>query len=101
MDRDEEVAESVDAALLKDDAERQLNETGAIVASEVQKLAARREYGKALERIAGLRPVVDAFFDRVMVMAPEPDIRANRLALVGRTVKDFSRIADFSEIVVG
>jgi glycyl-tRNA synthetase beta chain len=91
----------VDATLLKDDAERQLNETGAIVASEVQKLAARREYGKALERIAGLRPVVDAFFDRVMVMAPEPDIRANRLALVGRTVKDFSRIADFSEIVVG
>jgi glycyl-tRNA synthetase beta chain len=45
--------------------------------------------------------VVDAFFDRVMVMAPEPEIRANRLALVGRTVKDFSRIADFSEIVVG
>ncbi len=99
MDRDEEVAESVDTALLKDDAERQLNETGAIVAGEVQKLAARREYGKALELIAGLRPVVDAFFDRVMVMAPEPEIRANRLALVGRTVKDFSRIADFSEIV--
>ena len=46
--------------------------------------AARREYGAALEAIAGLRPEVDAFFDRVMVMAPEPEIRANRLALVGR-----------------
>ncbi len=101
MDRNEEVAASVDAALLKDDAERQLNETGAVVAAEVGSLATRREYGAALELIAGLRPVVDAFFDRVMVMAPEPEIRANRLALVGRTVKDFSRIADFSEIVVG
>jgi len=100
VDRNEEVAESVDAALLKDDAERQLNETGAVVATEVESLAARREYGAALELIAALRPVVDSFFDRVMVMAPEPDIRANRLALVGRTVKDFSRIADFSEIVV-
>lgn len=100
-ERHEEVSSGVDAGLLKDDAERALNETGAKVASEVEKLAARREYGPALTAIAGLRPIVDAFFDRVMVMAPEPEIRANRLALVGRTVRDFSRIADFSEIVVG
>src|SRR5215469_14543341 len=100
QEREEEVAPSVDAALMKEDAERQLSETGAAVASEVERLAARRKYGPALAAIAGLRPVVDAFFDRVMVMAPEPEVRANRLALVGRTVKDFSRIADFSEIVV-
>jgi glycyl-tRNA synthetase beta chain len=100
VDRDEPVAPSVDPALLKDEAERALDETGQMVAEDVQSLAARREYGPALIAIAGLRPVVDAFFDRVMVMAPEPEIRANRLALVGRTVKDFSRIADFSEIVV-
>jgi glycyl-tRNA synthetase beta chain len=99
MDRDEEVAESVDVALFRDEAERALNETGAMVAEDVRSLAAAREYGPALIAIAGLRPIVDAFFDRVMVMAPEPEIRANRLALVGRTVKDFSRIADFSEIV--
>ena len=100
-DRDEEVAESVDAALFRDEAERALNETGAAAAEDVRSLGAARQYGPALIAIAGLRPVVDAFFDRVMVMAPEPEIRANRLALVGRTVKDFSRIADFSEIVVG
>jgi glycyl-tRNA synthetase beta chain len=99
QERHEEVAESVDEALLKDEAERALNETAAVAADEVSRLAARREYGPALIAIAGLRPVVDAFFDRVMVMAPEREIRANRLALVGRTVKDFSRIADFSEIV--
>jgi glycyl-tRNA synthetase beta chain len=100
VNRDEPVAPSVEPALLNDEAERALNETGQLVAEDVQSLAARREYGPALVAIAGLRPVVDAFFDRVMVMAPEPEIRANRLALVGRTVKDFSRIADFSEIVV-
>ncbi|HEY4008921.1 MAG TPA: glycine--tRNA ligase subunit beta [Acidobacteriaceae bacterium] len=99
--RNEEFANSVDPALMKDEAERALDETGAKVAAEVESLAADREYVPALIAIAGLRPIVDAFFDRVMVMAPEPEIRANRLALVGRTVKDFSRIADFSEIVVG
>jgi len=34
-----------------------------------------------------------------MVMAPEPEIRSNRLALLRRVLKDFSGIADFSEIV--
>ena len=100
-ERNEEFADEVNPALLKDEAERALNVTGAAVAEDVRSLAAAREYGPALIAIAGLRPVVDAFFDRVMVMAPEPELRANRLTLVGRTVKDFSRIADFSEIVVG
>ena len=100
-ERHEEVSAEVDETLLKDDAERALHQTAAKVAADVERLAARREYGPALVAIAGMRPVVDAFFDRVMVMAPEPEIRANRLALVGRTVMDFSRIADFSEIVVG
>jgi len=100
-ERNEEFADEVDAGLLKDEAERALHETGAKVAAEVEHLAAKREYRPALTAIAEMRPVVDAFFDRVMVMAPEPEVRANRLTLVGRTVKDFSRIADFSEIVVG
>jgi glycyl-tRNA synthetase beta chain len=99
-ERNEDFADEVDVALLKDEAERALHVTGEMVAEDVRSLAAAREYGPALVAIAGLRPVVDAFFDRVMVMAPEPELRANRLTLVGRTVKDFSRIADFSEIVV-
>ncbi|HSU20037.1 MAG TPA: glycine--tRNA ligase subunit beta, partial [Acidobacteriaceae bacterium] len=99
-DRDEPVAQSVDTGLLKDPAERALEQTAADTARQVEALAARRDYLPALKLIAGLRPVVDQFFDRVMVMAPEADLRANRLALVGRTVQDFSRIADFSEIVV-
>jgi glycyl-tRNA synthetase beta chain len=100
-ERNEPVAETVDEALLKDEAEQALNEVAAMAAEEVSRLAGQRQYGPALIVIAGMRPVVDAFFDRVMVMAPEPEVRANRLALVGRTVQDFSRIADFSEIVVG
>jgi glycyl-tRNA synthetase beta chain len=52
-----------------------------------------------LESVATLRGPVDAFFEAVMVMAPEPEIRANRLALLRRVLKDFSGIADFSEIV--
>jgi len=62
-------------------------------------LRAAKNYKAALESIATLRPQVDAFFDGVMVMAPEPEIRANRLALLTQVLGDLSGIADFSEIV--
>jgi len=57
------------------------------------------DYRTGLERIASLRPQVDSFFDKVLVNAPDAAVRANRLALLHHLRKEFSSIADFSEIV--
>jgi glycyl-tRNA synthetase beta chain len=46
-----------------------------------------------------LRPAIDKFFDNVMVMVDDDNLRANRLTLLQTVVKEFSTIADFSEIV--
>jgi len=89
----------VDHDLLLDPAEKLLAVTASAAASAIQELQAERNYGEALRVIAALRPSIDDFFDKVMVMVPEDDIRANRLALLNRTLEDLSRIADFSEIV--
>ncbi len=93
-------AEFVSADLLTDDAEKALWERSAELASEVAVLRSEANYHAALELIATLRPQVDTFFDAVMVMAPEAEVRANRLALLREVLGDFSGIADFSEIVV-
>lgn len=93
------VAPSVSPTLQLEAAERELATNSAAVAAEVQQLAATGDYAQALARVATLRRPVDAFFDAVMVMAPEEEIRANRLALLARVLEDFSGIADFSEIV--
>jgi len=82
-------------------AEQRLYAEAARVAPEVEALRARQQYGEALERVATLRPAIDNFFDQVMVMAPEPHLGKNRLALIASVLNDFSRIADFSEIVAG
>jgi glycyl-tRNA synthetase beta chain len=82
-------------------AEQRLYAEAARVAPEVEALRARKQYGEALERVATLRPAIDNFFDQVMVMAPEAHLRKNRLALIASVLNDFSRIADFSEIVAG
>jgi glycyl-tRNA synthetase beta chain len=63
---------------------------------EVEKRAGR--YQEALEVIAGLRKAVDRFFDEVMVMADNPAVRNNRLALLMELLREFTTIADFSEI---
>jgi glycyl-tRNA synthetase beta chain len=57
------------------------------------------DYDLALSNAASLRPILDKFFDEVMVMVDDERIRANRLALLQKLWKDFSTIADFSEIV--
>jgi glycyl-tRNA synthetase beta chain len=89
----------VDHDLLLDPAEKLLAVTASAAASAIEELQAERNYIEALRVIAALRPSIDDFFDKVMVMAPGDDLRANRLALLNRTLQDLSRIADFSEIV--
>ena len=89
----------VDHEVLIDPAEKLLAVTASAAASAIEELQRERNYGEALRVIATLRPSIDDFFDKVMVMSPEDNIRANRLALLNRTLEDLSRIADFSEIV--
>ena len=65
----------------------------------VSDTARQSEYLPALEAIASLRPAVDLFFDKVLVNAPDADVRRNRLTLLSSILTEFSTIADFSEIV--
>ena len=93
-------AHTLDVAMLKDGAELALAEKAADLKPKVAELRAKQDYPAALEAIATLRPQVDVFFNAVMVMDPDERVRANRLALLARTLDDFGGIADFAEIVV-
>jgi glycyl-tRNA synthetase beta chain len=91
---------SPDGVKLAAEAQRLFDETAAL-APEVAKLREKRAYGEALALIATLRPAVDAFFDRVMVLDPDPAVRGAHLGLIDGVLRGFSGIADFSEIVTG
>jgi glycyl-tRNA synthetase beta chain len=80
---------------------QQLADAAAALTPEVANLRERRAYGEALALIATLRPTVDAFFDKVMVLDPDPAVRAANLGLIASVLSGFSGIADFSEIVTG
>ena len=93
------IAAHLDPAALREEAEKELAAGIAPAVAVVEKLRASRNYEGALLEIAKLRPAVDRFFDKVMVMVEDDHLRANRLALLQTLVKEFSTIADFSEIV--
>ena len=66
---------------------------------KVDEFRKKKEYSDALKLLSTAREPVDAFFDKVMVMVEDERVRANRLALLRTLLKEFSTIADFSEIV--
>jgi glycyl-tRNA synthetase beta chain len=78
---------------------QQLSDATSALAPKVAELRQQRAYGEALAAIATLRPAVDAFFDKVMVLDPDPVIRGAHLGLIDEVLRSFSGIADFSEIV--
>ena len=89
---------AVKPEIFREAAERDLYESAASVAKHAEEEKRARRYRQALERIAGLRPKVDRFFDGVMVMAEDAEVRKNRLTLLSELLTQFSTIADFSEI---
>ena len=76
-----------------------LRDAASKVVPQVERLREQRNYAEALALIATLRPAVDAFFDNVMVLDPDETLRGAHLALIDGVIKNFSTIADFSEIV--
>jgi tetrameric-type glycyl-tRNA synthetase beta subunit len=87
----EEAAAQLDRGLLREDAERALAEglAGVSVDGDVR---------KALESGATLAPLVDRFFDEVLVMDEDPAVRANRLRLLLDVRDTLGRLGDFSQI---
>ena len=93
------VATPFNPSAMKDAEEKKLAEAVPGVAKKVKELSASRQYEPALIEISHLRPAIDAFFDKVMVMVEDESLRAQRLGLLQTLVNEFSSIADFSEIV--
>jgi glycyl-tRNA synthetase beta chain len=94
----EETAREVDVSRLRESAEVRLYDSMRGLRDSVAAATRRREYTAALGQLAQLRPAVDAFFDQVMVMDEDRELRANRLGLLAQLQGLFSGVADLSRL---
>ncbi|WP_172967754.1 glycine--tRNA ligase subunit beta [Hydrogenovibrio sp. JE_KL2] len=95
---DQPFAETVDTNLFETDAEKNLFATLDELREEVSCLIADRDYAQAMQTLAKIRQPVDVFFDDVMVMADDLNVRNNRLALLNQIYQLFLQTADISRL---
>ena len=88
----------VDPARFVDAAERGLHEALAACAPAADAAFAAGDYTASLQALAALKAPVDTFFDQVMVNAEDPQLSANRLALLRRLHAAMNRVADLSRL---
>lgn len=92
-------SDGINRDLLQEDTEIELLQAVEKVSPIVKDSIRQFDYPEALMQIIELRPYVDAFFDQVMVMSPDPEIKALRLGLLKKIADLCKLIADFSKIV--
>lgn len=98
--RDATLGSAVDAALMGDE-ERALDDAIARAESAIPALLDSGDYAAALRALADLRGPIDTFFEGVMVMDDDEDLKNNRLRLLNRFVGVFANVADFSTLAKG
>ncbi len=89
---------TVDAVLLQQSEEQALHEALEGASQEATKALEREDFTGAMAALAGLRPPMDAFFDKVTVNDDDPALRKNRLCLLSRIGVILGQVADFSRI---
>ncbi len=94
----DDIPAAVDEQLLQDPAERALFTQLQAIQTQVAPLLVDGDYQSALKTLAGLRTSIDQFFDDVMVMAKEDNLRRNRLALLKQLSALFLQVADISRL---
>jgi glycyl-tRNA synthetase beta chain len=90
----------LDEAALVEPAEKDLAAAFRELRAGIEQAAAAGDYGTCLRRIAGLAPVLDRFFVEVLVMAEDPQVRQNRIALLQAILRSISRTARLTDVVV-
>ncbi|ACH37670.1 glycyl-tRNA synthetase, beta subunit [Citrifermentans bemidjiense Bem] len=88
----------VSTELFQDAAEGELHQALTQVSGKVAAALKKADYLAALTEIATLKPAVDLFFEKVMVMAEDERVRQNRLALLTGIARLFGSLADFSRL---
>jgi glycyl-tRNA synthetase beta chain len=92
------VADRIALSLLTLPAEKGLHAAIVNASQDAAAAVAREDFGAAMEALSKLRGPVDTFFDQVLVNDENPDIRANRLALLAAIRAATATVADFSKI---
>ncbi len=94
----DDIPEQWNSSTLTDKEEKHLAKMVESLIPDLQPLFDQQDYAGAMNKLAGLREAVDAFFDQVMVMSEDDELRINRLSLLNVIRSQFLHVADISRL---
>jgi len=98
--RGEQIRDETKEELLLLPEEKELYEQGEKMKEKVEKLKGNEDYKSIFLELSSLKDLINRFFDKVLVMTDDAELRANRLALVNSVWQMFSLFGDLSQIVI-
>ena len=90
----------IDPDLFEDDAEQKLSSLIIGMDADLNKLIKSQNYDKLLIKLSALQPAIDQFFDQVLVMAEDLDVRQNRFTLLNAIGQRIYAIGDLTKLVI-
>ncbi|MDR1195438.1 MAG: glycine--tRNA ligase subunit beta [Endomicrobium sp.] len=93
-----EIPENVNESLMKEAAEQELYNAGKSVQSEMAEYISKAEYDKVFDKALELKPAIDNFFEKIMVMDKDEEIKKNRMAVLNKIKNIFIIFVDFSAL---
>lgn len=94
----ERISDALFPELFREKEEKELYELREKIAPEILALVSARDYKGAFKKLTSIKDVIDAFFDEVMVMVDDKEVKENRLALLNSVRELYSNIADLSKL---
>ncbi|MDR2402016.1 MAG: glycine--tRNA ligase subunit beta [Cytophagales bacterium] len=91
-----DISELINESLLVEDAEKKLFKFAVKIRAEVDVYAFQNKYPEIFDKVLEIRPIIDDFFEKVMVMTENAVMRSNRISLLNYTRNIFAKFLDFS-----
>lgn len=91
-----EIPENINESLFQEEAEKELYNVWKTSSDEVKIYIDKAEYGKVFDKVLEFKPVIDNYFDKVMIMVEDENIKKNRIAMLNKVRDIFINFIDFS-----
>jgi len=91
-----QISENINQQLLKEEAEQKLYEQYILTDKQLKELLQNKNYLQALNTLNDIKPCLDNFFEKVMVMCDDNSLKLNRISLISGIIKEFDSFVDLS-----
>lgn len=92
------ISDIVKTDLLKEEPEQNLYNQYVVIDKQLEELLSKKDYANAISKLNDIKPYLDNFFEKVMVMCEDEDIKINRISLINYITEKFNSFVNLSSL---